>query len=56
MPFLLAGGALRTGRWVTTAVDTPHNNLLVSLLNMFGDTRTLFGDPRCCTGPLPNLV
>jgi len=56
MPFLLAGGPLRTGRWVNAAVDTPHNNLLVSLLNVFGDPRTLFGDPRCCTGPLPNLV
>ena len=56
MPFLLAGGALRTGRWVKTAADTPHNNLLVSLLNLFGDARTTFGDSRCCTGPLPNLV
>lgn len=56
MPFLLAGGGLRTGRWVTTAIDTPHNNLLVSLLNLFGDTCTTFGDPRCCTGALPNLV
>jgi len=56
MPFLLAGGALRTGRWLRAAADTPHNNLLVSLLNHFGDPRTTFGDPRCCTGPLPNLV
>ena len=56
MPFLLAGAGLRTGRWVSAAVDTPHNNLLVSLLNLFGDPRTTFGDPRCCTGPLPNLV
>ena len=56
MPFLLAGGALRTGRWVTAATDTPHNNLLVSLLNLCGDPRTAFGDTRCCTGALPNLV
>jgi hypothetical protein len=56
MPFLLAGGGLRTGRWVKAATDTPHNNLLVSLLNLFGDPRTTFGDPRCCTGPLPNLI
>ena len=56
MPFLLAGGGLRTGRWVTAPADPPHNNLLVSLLNLFGDARTTFGDPRCCTGPLPNLV
>jgi hypothetical protein len=56
MPFLLAGGGLRTGRWVKTAIDTPHNNLLLSLLNLFGDTRSTFGDPRCVTGALPNLV
>jgi len=56
MPFLLAGGGLRTGRWLATAGDPPHNNLLVSLLNLCGDSRTTFGDPRCCTGPLPNLV
>jgi hypothetical protein len=55
MPFLVAGGGLRTGRWVT-ATDVPHNNLLVSLLNMCGDPRTTFGDSRCCTGALPNLV
>ena len=54
MPFLLAGGGLRTGRWIKYPGD-PHNNLLVSLLNLFGDPRTTFGDPRCCTGSLPNL-
>jgi len=57
MPFLLAGGGgLRTGRWVRYEGAPPHNNLLVSLLNLFGDPRTTFGDPRCCTGALPNLV
>jgi hypothetical protein len=57
MPFLLAGGGgLRTGRWVKYASGTPHNNLLVSLLNLFGDTRTTFGDPKYCTGPLTNLT
>jgi len=56
MPFLLAGGGLRTGRWVKCEANTPHNNLLVSLLNLFGDPRTTFGDARCCTGALPNLV
>jgi len=55
MPFLLAGGGLRTGRWIRYPGDTPHNNLLVSLLNLFGDPRTTFGDPRCCTGALPDL-
>jgi hypothetical protein len=31
------------------------NNLLVSLLNLFGDPCTTFGDARCCTGALPDL-
>ncbi len=57
MPFLLAGGGggLRTGRWVRYP-SLPHNNLLVSILNLFGDTRTTFGDPQHCTGPLTNLT
>ncbi|WP_437785683.1 DUF1552 domain-containing protein [Sorangium sp. So ce1097] len=57
MPFLLAGGGggLRTGRWVRYP-NLPHNNLLVSILNLFGDARTTFGDPRYCTGPLTNLA
>jgi hypothetical protein len=56
MPFLLAGGGLRGGRWLRYADAPPHNNLLLSLLNLYGDPRTTFGDPRCVTGPLPNLV
>jgi Protein of unknown function (DUF1552) len=62
MPFLLAGkgGGLRTGRWVRydqlTGTAKSHNNLLVSIFNLFGDTRTTFGDPAFCTGPLANLV
>lgn len=56
MPFLLAGGGLRTGRWVRYPDAPPHNNLLVSLLNVFGDARTTFGDPRCCTGALAGLI
>ncbi|WP_437596403.1 DUF1552 domain-containing protein [Sorangium sp. So ce590] len=57
MPFLLAGGGggLRTGRWVRYP-NLPHNNLLVSILNLFGDTRTRFGAPAYCTGPLTNLM
>ncbi|WP_437953538.1 DUF1552 domain-containing protein [Sorangium sp. So ce296] len=57
MPFLLAGGGggLRTGRWVRYP-NLPHNNLLVSILNLFGDTRTTFGAPAYCTGPLTNLT
>jgi Protein of unknown function (DUF1552) len=57
MPFLLAGGGggLRGGRWLKYNAE-PHNNLLVSILNLFGDTRTTFGDPTYCTGPLTNLT
>lgn len=57
MPFLLAGGGggLRTGRWVEYDARS-HNDLLVSILNLFGDARTTFGDEEYCTGPLENLV
>lgn len=57
MPFLLAGngGGLRTGRWLQYNHES-HNNLLVAILNLFGDTRQTFGDPKYCTGPLKNLV
>ena len=57
MPFLLAGGGggLRTGRWLKYD-GRPHNDLLVSILNLFGDPRQTFGDPKYCTGPLTNLV
>jgi hypothetical protein len=57
MPFLLGGrgGGLRAGRNLT--YDHPsHNDLLVSLFNLFGDTRTTFGTPMYCTGALPGLV
>jgi len=62
MPFMLAGGAgsLKGGRWVhytdKTNNKNSHNNLLVSILNMFGDTRTTFGNPAFCAGPLSNLT
>jgi hypothetical protein len=41
---------LRTGRWLQYASGS-HNDLLVSILNLFGDTRQTFGDPKFCTGP-----
>lgn len=55
MPFLLAGGGggLRTGRWLRYN-GLPHNQLLVSLLNLCGDSRTSFGDSRFNGGPLPS--
>src|SRR5262249_7153380 len=57
MPFLMAGhagGALRTGRFLKFDSKTavPHNNLLVSILNLFGVPATTFGNPMWCTGPL----
>ena len=57
MPFILAGGGggLRTGRYVKYKSQS-HNNLLVSILNLYGDTRTTIGDPKYCTGPAGNLT
>jgi hypothetical protein len=57
VPFLLAGGGggLRGGRWLKYQHDS-HNDLLVSILNLFGDPRQSFGDPKFCTGPLPGIT
>lgn len=53
MPFMLAGngGGLRSGRWLRYN-NRSHNDLLVSLLNLFGDMRTTFGNPDFSNGPL----
>lgn len=48
MPFLLAGGdgaVVRTGRWIKCG-GLPHTKLLTSILNVYGDTRMMFGDAR----------
>jgi hypothetical protein len=50
-----AGGYFRTGRFLQYD-ETPHNNLLVSLLNAFGISDTTFGNPQYCTGPLAELT
>jgi hypothetical protein len=57
MPFLLAGGGggLQGGRWLQFN-GRSHNDLLVSILNLFGDTRTSFGDGNYCDGALPGLT
>lgn len=58
MPFILAGsagGRLSTGRWLQVP-SQPHNNLLVSVLNLFGIEETTFGHPDFVTGPLAGLV
>jgi hypothetical protein len=56
MPFLLAGGGIQGGRVLDCGESTPHNNLLVSIFNHFGDTRTEFGDAEFCQTPLPALT
>ena len=60
MPFMLAGGdgkTVRTGRWINCG-SVPHNKLLTAILNVFGDTRTSFGDSRVESTPLktPSLT
>lgn len=60
MPFILAGGdgkTLKTGRWIKCG-GVPHNKLLTSLFNLYGDTRTTFGDSRVDSSPLksPSLT
>jgi hypothetical protein len=62
MPFMLAGGGggLKGGRWLHHADNTnnknSHNNLLVSILNLFGDPSTTFGNPEFTAGPLAGLT
>jgi hypothetical protein len=56
MPLLLAGGGIKGGRVLDCGASTPHNNLLVSIYNHFGDTRTTVGPPDLCQNPLPSLI
>ncbi|MEO8212481.1 MAG: DUF1552 domain-containing protein, partial [Myxococcales bacterium] len=42
MPFILAGGGMKTGRWMKMG-GTSHNGLLLGILNHFGDNRTSVG-------------
>jgi len=59
MIITLAGGGagLQMGRVLTfpSKGGPNHNNLLVSLLNAYGDPATTFGNPAYCTGPLSGL-
>jgi hypothetical protein len=57
MPFILAGGGggLKGGRMIDFG-GKPHNNVLVSILNLFGDARTTYGHPEFCTGALSGLT
>jgi len=42
---------VRTGRWLKVS-SQPHNNLLVSILNLFGLSNTTFGHAKYNTGAL----
>jgi Protein of unknown function (DUF1552) len=59
MPFLLAGGGGlntgTTGRWIKKQGES-HNNLLISILNLFGDPRKSFGSAGYSTGPMTGIV
>jgi hypothetical protein len=48
---------VRTGRWIKCG-SVPHNKLLTAILNVYGDTRTTFGDSRIDSAPIktPGLV
>ncbi|MEP7049825.1 MAG: DUF1552 domain-containing protein [Pseudomonadota bacterium] len=58
MPFMIAGGknaGIKTGRWLKVP-SQPHNNLLVTLLNVFGGTDKTFGRSEYNTGMLAGLT
>ena len=58
-PYVLAGkagGALKTGRFLSYTGDLPHNNLLVSLLQAMDVPVTKFGKEEWCTGALTGLL
>ena len=58
-PYVLAGsagGALRTGRYLAYDGDPPHNDLLVSILNVLGVPDTTFGHAEWCNGPLSDFA
>ena len=58
MTFLIAGGknaGIRSGRWLKVR-SQPHNNMLVTLLNLFGGTDKTFGNSKYRTGMLRGLT
>ena len=57
MPFMLAGGGggLKGGRMLDFGGKS-HNPLLVSILNLFGDTRTSYGHPEFNAGALAGIT
>ncbi|HKY35109.1 MAG TPA: DUF1552 domain-containing protein [Polyangiaceae bacterium] len=57
IPLMLAGagGGLKGGRHLKYG-GRPHNDLLVGILNLFGDTRTTYGHTEFNTSPINNLT
>jgi hypothetical protein len=58
MPFVLAGhaGGALAGNQFLQLSKIPHNNLLVSCMNLMGLPDTTFGNPAYCTGALGGLL
>jgi hypothetical protein len=56
IPLMLAGagGGLKGGRHLKYG-GRPHNDLLVGILNLFGDTRTTYGHAQFNTAPITDL-
>lgn len=52
VPFILAGGGLKTGRWLKTPPDTPHARLLTAICQRFEVPLDTFGDVTAGTGVL----
>lgn len=57
VPLMLAGGGggLKGGRHLKYE-GRPHNDLLVSIVNLFGDTRSTVGQQNFNTGPISDLT
>jgi hypothetical protein len=51
-----AGGAIKTGQFISYPGDRPHNDLLLTALHAMGIDAAEFGDPEFVTGPLSELV
>lgn len=52
------GGGLRGGRFLRNAelANRAHNQLLVAILHLFGDTRQSVGPEQYNSGPFPGLL
>jgi hypothetical protein len=57
-PYVIAGsggGFFKTGRFLQYSGGTPHNNLLVSMMNAMDVPGNTFGKADWCTGPLAKI-